>query len=128
MAEQTPVRKESEPVPAEPEDYVVPPVDVYENDDGVVLMADMPGVGEGDVAVSVDRGELTLVGRVSREKIADARVMCEECGAQGYRRVFALSEDLDGAKIDAKLSQGVLTLHIPKAETAKTRHVPIRTE
>jgi len=105
-----------------------PAVDIFETEDRISLLADMPGVKVKDLKIDLRDSVLTLSGRVdagSHEK--EASVLCEfESGT--YFRQFTLSEMIDQAKIDAKLADGVLRLELPKAERAKPRQIAVKTD
>jgi len=103
-----------------------PAVDIFETDDRIALLADMPGVKAKDLKIDLRDSVLTLSGRVEAsppEK--ESNVLCEyESGT--YFRQFTLSEMIDQAKIDAKLTDGVLRLELPKAERAKPRQITVK--
>lgn len=103
-----------------------PPVDIFESDDRIWLLADMPGVKPQDLKIDLRENTLTLSGRVeSGTPAGEANIMSEfESGT--YFRQFTLSEVIDQAKIDAKLNDGVLRLELPKLERAKPRQITVR--
>jgi len=109
------------------EDFLVPETDIYETDDGLVLLADMPGVGEGGVAVSVDDDTLTIMGRVEPAGVGDSTAeVYIEYRPTPYRRVFTVSRDIDTSSISGNISQGVLRLTLPKSDRAKVMRIPIQ--
>jgi len=104
----------------------VPEVDITENDQGIVLYADLPGVREGDLDIDVRDGVLTLTATV--EPVSTNRnLIYQEYEVGGFQRRFTLSERIDTDKISAKLDAGVLTLELPKAEAHKPRKIQITT-
>ena len=105
---------------------VAPPVDVFENTDEYLVVADVPGVAQDQLEIHLDDGKLTLFARRS-DRFADATPKLHEHRAFDFRRSFALPEDVDVEKTDAKLEGGVLTIHVPKAAAAKPRRIPVRT-
>ncbi|HET9651550.1 MAG TPA: Hsp20/alpha crystallin family protein [Usitatibacter sp.] len=107
------------------ENALVPPVDVYEDENGITLKADMPGVSKENLSVSVEGESLTIEGTVSLGESTKLDSVYAEVRIAQYRRTFALSRDLDTGKIDAAMKNGVLTLRIPKAERAKPRRIPV---
>jgi HSP20 family molecular chaperone IbpA len=119
-------------VPAAPEQtytgpVYTPAVDIYESDDRISLLADMPGVKAKDLKIDLRDNVLTLSGRVDAPEGAnEASVLCEY-GSGTYFRQFTLSEAIDQSKIDAKLNDGVLHLELPKAERAKPRQISVKT-
>ena len=107
---------------------LLPPVDVFEDRDGITLHADWPGVAREDLAISVEGDTLTIEGKVRLGETACVRSVYAEIGVDRYRRSFMLSGDLDTARIDAQLRGGVLTLKVPKREQAKPRRIEVRAE
>ncbi len=103
---------------------ISPMVDIYENDDEILLHADMPGVAKEDISVNVDNGKLLISG-VRSLKISGA-ANWEEFGDVEYRRTFSVPQSIDVAKVNAELKDGVLKLHLPKSEAAKPRMVEIK--
>ena len=106
--------------------FVVPPVDVYEDASGITLLADLPGVPREGLNVRVDGDSLQIEGTVSSSAPAGMELVYGEAQVPAYRRRFTLSRELDTARIDAQLKDGVLRLTIPKAEEAKPRRIEIR--
>lgn len=103
-----------------------PAVDIFESDDRISLLADMPGVKSQDLKIDLRENTLTLSGHVeSKTPAGEASIMTEyESGT--YFRQFTLSEVIDQSKIDAKLSDGVLRLELPKLERAKPRQITVK--
>lgn len=106
--------------------YFVPDVNIYEFDDSLKLWADMPGVKDKDVEVTLKDGVLTIVGKVGTEMYSGLRPMYTEYNVGNYHREFALNENIDESKIKASLRNGVLELEIPKKEEAKPRRIEVR--
>jgi HSP20 family molecular chaperone IbpA len=102
---------------------IAPVVDIYENEDEILLYADMPGVTKEHVTVHVDNGKLEISGTRRVEKKGASS--WEEFGAVEYRRVFSVPQSIDVGKVNAELKEGVLRLHLPKAEAAKPRPIKI---
>lgn len=102
-------------------DYVTPAVEIVEDEQALTLTADLPGVGPGNVEVSLQDGHLTLVGRVERRANGTPKV------ARAYRRRFTLSNPsgFDTDHISAVLRHGVLELRLPRAEKAKPRQINV---
>ncbi len=109
-----------------PGQYFMPAVDILETDDEMVLMADMPGVPPDGVDVQLDGDRLTIEGRVRAEDYAGLKPLHVEYVVGGYHRTFALGEAIDRDGIRASMQQGVLTLHLPKAEHARVRRIEVR--
>jgi HSP20 family protein len=104
--------------------YVVPAANVRDDKDGYVLEAEMPGVNKEGLSVTFEKGELVIQGCRRAAETRGTRVYRESRGAD-YRRVFELDPSIDASKITAKIDQGVLTLHLPKAEAVKPRQIPV---
>ena len=101
----------------------VPLVDIYENDEEILLFADMPGVAKESISVNVDNGKLELSG-IRKLQITGSSNW-QEFGDIEYRRVFAVPQSIDINKVNAELKEGVLRLHLPKTEAAKPRTIQI---
>lgn len=101
----------------------VPLVDIYENDDEILLYADMPGIAKDSITVNVDNGKLEISG--IRHLHVTGSSNWQEFGDIEYRRVFAVPQSIDVSKVNAELKEGVLRLHLPKAEAAKPRTIQI---
>ena len=99
-------------------------VDIYENDDEILLHADMPGIEKDNISVNVDNGTLTLsaVRKLETKGVAT----WEEFGDVEYKRNFSVPQTIDISKVDAELKDGVLRLHLPKSEAAKPRQIEIK--
>jgi len=107
---------------------LLPPVDIFEDAGGITLCADLPGVGREDLTIGVDGRSLTIEAPLRLGEANSLTPVYAEVRANHFRRSFELSSDLDTAKIDAGLRDGVLTLRIPKLEQAKPRRIDVRVE
>jgi HSP20 family molecular chaperone IbpA len=101
------------------------PVDIYDQEDEVVLVADLPGVAGNAVDVHLDRGELTIRGRVD-QPVPKGESVLEEYRVGDFVRTFTVSEDIDPTGIAAELKNGVLTLRLPKAAERKPRKIAVK--
>lgn len=106
------------------ERYVAPPVDIYETPDGLVVLADLPGVAQEALEVHVDHNVLTIRGQ-ARHGIP-GEVTYREYDLINFFRQFELSDQVDQSHITADLERGVLTLQLPKAAEAKPRQIEVR--
>ena len=114
------------PEQTRPGPVYTPAVDIFENEEAITLLADMPGVKASDLTIDLRENTLTLTGRVTApEESGEADVMCEY-RAGTYVRQFTLAETIDQPKIAAKLSAGVLRLELPKIEKAKPRQITVQ--
>jgi HSP20 family molecular chaperone IbpA len=105
--------------------FLLPPVDVLEDEGGITLYADLPGVARENLDLHIDGENLFIDGKITLEMPNEMEATHVEVGRSRYRRVFALSREFDTAKLTADLKQGVLKLRIPKAEHAKPRRIEI---
>ena len=103
-----------------------PDVDVAENQDKLLLWADMPGVDEKSISVTLDDGELTIEGRVAVDEYAELRPLYTEYNVGDYVRRFRVSTDIDVERIEARVVNGVLEIELPKAERVKARKIEVK--
>ncbi len=108
------------------ERYVKPAVDIVETDDGLTLVADIPGAAKDTLDINVDKGILTLNAPASRTM--PGRSVYTEFEFAHYYRQFAIPETLDHEKAKAEFINGVLTLKVPMAEAAKPRKIEVKIE
>jgi HSP20 family molecular chaperone IbpA len=104
---------------------LMPPVDVIEDEKGITLCADLPGVPKDKLAVHIDGETLVIEGEMGLEMPTDMEATHVEVNLPRYRRVFTLSKDLDPNRMQAELKNGVLRLHIQKAEHAKPKRIEV---
>jgi len=103
-----------------------PAVDIFENDNSITLLADMPGVKASDLEIDLRENVLTLTGRVTTPGTAKESNVLREYRPGTFFRQFTLSEAIDQPKIDAQLTDGVLRLELPKVEKARPRQITVR--
>lgn len=108
------------------EDVLLPPVDVIEDGTGITLYADLPGVPRDKLSVRVEGDQLSIEGEVALALPQGLESQHAEVRSSQYRRAFTLSKELDGEKIDAELSNGVLRVRIPKAGHLHPRKIEVR--
>jgi len=102
-----------------------PNVDILEKADELLVLADIPGVAGDKVDIHFEDGTLSIHGRVE-PRHEDTDYLLQEYGVGDYWRTFEISEAVDASKISAEYAEGVLTLHLPKAEAAKPRKIDIK--
>jgi len=102
-----------------------PRIDIWENEEELILHADLPGVAPEDLDIHFENKELLIDGRVARRQ-KNAEFLCSEYGIGDFHRNFRVGESIDGTKISAELKSGVLTLHLPKVEEVKPRRIEIK--
>ena len=104
----------------------IPAVDIFENQDALVLIADMPGINSEGVDIHLKEYELTISGRPKKEEKKQAPPIYTEYESGGFLRSFTLSSVIDQAKIKASMKEGVLKVILPKAEAAKPRQIVVQ--
>lgn len=113
---------------ATPAVVYAPPIDIFETEEGLVLLADLPGVSNETLELQVQDNKLTLFGRVQSTLPDNARQIHREYGVGPFFRSFILSDEVDHAKIRAKLTQGTLEVVLPKAPRPEPRRIQIKIE
>lgn len=106
--------------------FMVPRVDVLEDESGITLLADLPGVPRENLELKVEGDTLLVEGTVATPMPQQLRSVYAEVRVPRYRRSFTLSRELDAARIEANLKDGVLNLRIPKQEHARPRRIEVR--
>lgn len=110
-----------------PQPQVIPPVDIFEDDAGITLLADLPGASREQLGVRVDGDNLTIEASASTVSVPqEMELVYAEAQFPSYRRQFTLSRELDTGRIEASLKDGVLRLTIPKSEEAKPKRIEVR--
>jgi len=105
-----------------------PAVDIIERKDDIVVIADMPGVDENSIDITLEKNLLTIYGRVEAEIPENHRLYMSEYGVGDYQRVFTLTDEVDRDRIQASVKHGVLKLILPKAEAVKTKKIAVKAE
>jgi len=106
--------------------YYRPSVDILETTDELTVVADVPGARPETIDVDFKDGTLTLHARVAPRRDEKAEYLLHEYGVGDFWRTFRVSEAIDAAKITAEYADGVLTLHLPKAEAVKPRKISVK--
>lgn len=102
-----------------------PVVDVFENEAGYQIIADVPGSAADAIDLDFDRNTLTLTARAAPRAPESARAMRTEYQVGDYRRVFRFDEPVDAESATAEFTSGVLTIRVPKPESARKRRVQV---
>lgn len=100
-----------------------PLVDIYENEDEIVLQADMPGVVREDLSIEINDGKLYLAG--SRQLESSGAPRWRELASATFKRTFSVPPTIEAGKVSARLVNGVLQLRLPKSESAKPRQIEV---
>ena len=103
----------------------LPATDIFETDQALTVIMEMPGVSKENVEVSVENDVATIEGRIDFSKYQDIRPVYTEYNVGNYVRSFQLSSKIEQGAISAELKDGVMTLVLPKAERAKPRKIAI---
>jgi HSP20 family molecular chaperone IbpA len=106
--------------------YFTPRVDIFESDKELTLYADVPGVKPGDINLHYEQGQLVLHGKVRRREPGRRALLLEEYEEGDFYRAFAIHESIDAGRIEAECKNGVLVVHLPKAEAARPRQITVR--
>ena len=104
----------------------VPSADIYEDEDELTVILEMPGVDKGNVEVSIEDGILRVGGRLDFSKYEELQPLYTEYNVGHYSRSFTLSNKIDQNKIAAEMKDGVLSLKLPKVEEGKPRSIQIK--
>ena len=104
----------------------VPQTDIYETDDEIVLVLDVPGANADSIDIMLEKNVLTINANVDYEQPEGYTLNIAEYAIGDYQRGFRLSDEVDQDKIKAVVKDGVLRLHLPKAKNAKTRKISVK--
>lgn len=115
-------RKQEGTVPAR---TFIPNADIFETEQALTVLLEMPGVEKGHVDIRVEEDVLEVEGKIDFSKYQGLTPIYTEYPVGHYRRSFSLSSRIDQHKISAEMSDGVLTITLPKAEEAKPRRISI---
>jgi HSP20 family protein len=112
--------------PTVPMRAFLPTTDIFETEDGLTVVLEMPGVNRDNVEVSVENGVLTVEGRINFQEYEGLQPLYGEYNIGPYRRSFRISGRVNQEGIRAEMRDGVITLVLPKAEEAKPRRIEVR--
>lgn len=104
----------------------VPRADIYETQEGLTLVMDVPGADEKSVDITLEKNVLTISAYPGAVKFEKYTLAYTEYGEGDYQRSFALSNEIDRGRIEAKVKNGVLTLHLPKVAEIKPQKISIK--
>ncbi|MGD2078024.1 MAG: Hsp20/alpha crystallin family protein [Chloroflexota bacterium] len=104
----------------------VPRVDIYSDEQGVTILADMPGVDDSNVDILLEKDVLTISGFVDTNEPEGYELSYGEYGIGDYRRSFTLMEEIDRDNIEASINNGVLSVYLPKAPEAQARKIAVK--
>jgi HSP20 family molecular chaperone IbpA len=125
-ASEVPAQPQVQSQSREPEVVLRPPVGIYEDEEGISLLLDMPGVSKERLTIKADRNGLLIEGNAEISTPEGMEALYAEIRSTFYRRNFSLTGELDAEKIDAKLKDGVLTIRIPKRAELRPRRIEVQ--
>jgi len=105
-----------------------PNVDIIERSDDILVIADMPGVDEKSVDITLEQNILSIYGKVEPDIPKNHQLIVAEYGIGDYQRTFTIADEVDRDKIQASVKNGVLKIILPKAERVKTRKIAVQAE
>ena len=103
----------------------VPSADIYESENALTVVLEMPGVSRENVDVNIEDGVLTVEGKIDFSKYEGLQPVYSEYNVGPYRRIFRISSQIDQSGITAEMRDGIISLELPKAEAAKPRRVQV---
>ena len=103
-----------------------PDVDILEKDESIIVLADIPGVGESGVDITLEKDVLSIYAKVEPEVPEKHQLLRAEYGIGDYQRSFTISNEIDREKIEATVKNGVLRLVLPKAKAAQTKKITVQ--
>jgi HSP20 family molecular chaperone IbpA len=106
------------------ENYLRPPVDILESEDGLTILVDLPGITKERLSIGIDNGILTIEG--TADTVPAGREVYREFTVPSYYRQFQIPDELDQQQAKAELVNGVLTLRLFKSEAAKPRKITVQ--
>ena len=115
--------KEERTVPGR---FYVPPTDVYETEEALTVVMEVPGVAREAVEIELKEDVLRVEGRIDAAKYGGLEPVYTEYNVGHWTRSFALSDAVDRERIGAQLEDGVLTLTLPKTAAARPRRIAVR--
>jgi HSP20 family protein len=109
--------------------HPTPRMDMYEDKEGLVIKAELPGISKADIDISLEGDILTLKAEKKEEKVAeDTNYYCCERGFGQYSRSVSLPYPVDAEKISATFKNGLLEIRLPKTEEVKGKHIEVKVQ
>lgn len=106
----------------------VPRADIYETENEIIVLADIPGANEKTVDITLEKNVLSITAYVEPATPSGFNIAYAEYEEGDYQRSFRLSNEIDRDKIEAIVSEGVLRLRLPKSQGAGTKKIEVKTE
>jgi HSP20 family protein len=104
----------------------LPTTDIFETDEALTMLLEMPGVDRENIEISVESGVLTVEGKINFSKYEGLQPVYSEYNIGPFRRTFRISSRINQDQIRAEMQAGVITLVLPKAEEAKPRRIDVK--
>lgn len=123
---ETKEKKEVEKIKTAPS--YIPPVDIYERQDRIVVVAEMPGLDESSIDVHFEKDILLIKGQVKQNKREGFKPVYSEYGMGDYERSFSVPEGIDVERIEASIKNGLLTVTLPKAQRPESRQIKVNVQ
>lgn len=111
-----------------PQKLYTPATDIHETQEQLILLADMPGVKQDGVEITLEQNILTVYGHVDEPEFPGYSLTYAEYGMGSYSRRFTLSNEIDRDGIQASVKNGVLKLNLPKSKRAMPRKITVQSE
>ena len=105
----------------------LPRADIYETENEIIVLADVPGADENNVDITLEKNVLTMIAYVDPNRTGDYDIAYAEYEEGDYQRSFRLSDEIDRDQIEASVSDGVLRLRLTKSQEAAARKIEVRT-
>ena len=121
----TPRKTQPEPEPTRQAPIYQPRFDIVENENELTLYGDLPGLEQNQLDVRYENEQLIIHGKVD-DRNDDVKYLRQEYGIGDFHRTFVIGESIDADKISAEMHNGVLIVHLPKAEAAKPKRIQVK--
>lgn len=106
----------------------IPRADIYETDNEIIVLADVPGANENNVDITLEKNVLSITAYIDPTRTGEYEIAYAEYEEGDYQRSFRLSDEIDREKIEASVSDGVLRLRLPKAEKATAKKISVKSK
>ncbi|TWU46678.1 Hsp20/alpha crystallin family protein [Rubripirellula reticaptiva] len=123
LTQTAPAQSSAEPTRQAP--LFQPRFDITETENELTLFGDLPGVDQGDLDIRYENEQLIVQGRVAARN-EGLQVLRQEYGVGDFQRTFTIGEAIDAEAINAEVHNGVLVVHLPKAEAAKPKRIAVK--
>lgn len=106
--------------------WVLPEVNLMEDDEAFFVIASMPGVSKDDVRIKIEDGNLVLMGRIDRSKFEGKKILLKEINTGNFYRKFKVADSIDTQNVEASFKDGELILKLAKHERIKPKTIEIK--